>query len=193
MSLFKTFPEIDKFFVSNKFTETELDMFIQEIDKKYNDKDLRKAALSFINLELAKFQVVKDHIDLNILKARKHNNNPQLNRPNEIQTLKNSSIKMIAEKLDLPLRKVANLLKMDSKLGLDQISNQILTSDEFNDAKEMILSRLKAIRRKEKQQKRENEGRVKSKKNRNSSNQRNDVYSKIEEIGLGKVIYIRKS
>lgn len=192
MNLLKSFPEIDRFFAGSKFIDADLNVFLLEIDKNYADKDLRKAALNLINLELAKFQIVKDHIDLKPLskEIRLKENKIQSKQPDEIQELKKLTIEMIAEKLRW---RVERLLTVLSQNGLNRTGEQSLRGNEFNDVKEMLISRLKALQRMDKKEQLEQRKTIKGKKIKKSLNARNDVYSKIEEIGLGKVIYIRKS
>ncbi len=190
MSLIKTFPEIDYFFRSNKFSEDELNIFLKQIEKNYSSKELRKAALNLINLELAKFQIVKDQVVLEPLKRPGKRVQPKIvPKPDDLQELKQLTVQMIADKLRWRVERVQTFLLQN---GLTKAAEEILNPIEFNYVKEMFISRLKALQRIDKKNEMEMRGRVKNKKTEKSLDPGDNVYFRISQIGLGKVIYIRK-
>lgn len=192
MSLLSTFPEIDNFFNKNQFSDIELSDFLTDIEKKYQNVVLRKAALSLINLEILKYNIQKKPVKVCALKKEKIRTKITIAKPNynsDLNILKTLTIQKIAHNLDWSTHKLQVLLKQKK---IEKIESEILSESEFLKVKEMLLARLTAIKRIENKKILENTPHIKNKKNNNSLNKGNDVYSQIYKIGLGKVIYIRK-
>lgn len=192
MSLLNTFPEIDKFFKQYQFSDTELSDFLINIETTYQNVDLRKAALSLINLEILKYDIQKETVNLRPLKKEKVSTKITITKPDntsDLSKLTDLTMEQIAEKLDWRLQKLQMLLKQNK---IEKMDVEILTTSEFLKVKEMFLVRLTAVKRIEKKEEFENKGRIKNKKSNKSLSKGNDVYSQIFKIGLGKVIYIRK-
>lgn len=192
MSLLNTFPEIDKFFKRNQFSHTELSDFLNNIETTYKDVNLRKAAVSLINLEILKFDIQKEIVNLHPLKKEKSSTKITITKPDytsDLSKLQVLTIEQIAKNLDWRIQKLQILLKQKK---IEKTNVELLTKSEFLEVKEMFLARLTAVKRIEKKVEFENKGRIKNKKNNKSLSKSDDVYSQIFKIGLGKVIYIRK-
>jgi hypothetical protein len=192
MSLLNTFPEIDKFFKQNQFDNTELSDFLSIIERTYQNVDLRKAALNLINLEILKYDIQKEKINLRPTKKVKVSTKITITKPDytgDLCKLKTLTIERIAESLDWTTQKLQILLKQKK---IEKNNTEMLTAPDFLKVKEMFLARLTAVKRIEKKKVLENTLHVKNKKSNKSLSKVDDVYSQIYKIGLGKVIYIRK-
>jgi hypothetical protein len=192
MSLLKTFPEIDSFFKLNQFSETDLKTFIDEVTKKYSDKNLRKAAINLINLEILKYDIQKDQIDLTKLRKPIVTTAESKTEENFSKTssLKKLSIESISEILKWSFPQLQRLL---SQKGIKLNKDDVLNKEEFQIVEEMFSSRLIALKRIRKNEEYISRALIKNKRNSNNTEEVNDVYSKIATIGIGKIIYIRKS
>ncbi len=198
MNLLSTFPEIDKFFQNDQFTDVELNIFLTQIEKNYPDKNLQKAAISLINLEIHKFDIEKNIVK-GITTIEKIPNKKKLPSKSKIKTpdfsaellkLKKLKIEQIAKQIDWSFIKLNSFLKHKKII---KSNYSYLNEDEFKKIEEMLISRLTAIKRIEKSNSIAETVRVKKNKTIKSLYKGNDVYTKIEKNGLGKVIYIRKS
>jgi hypothetical protein len=195
MSLLKTFPEIDIFFSNKHFTDADLADFLQIIDEKYTDKELRKSALSLIKLELLKYDIKKDVKNLEVSKKVKTQQNnivsvdssKNLNKVNKLKDLK---IDLIAENLNWSFLYLQRIL---AQKNIIKVMGDNLNKEEFALIKEMLDSRLSAIKRIKRKEEQEDELQSKTKSFSKPLVYSNDVYGKIARYGLGKVIYIRKS
>lgn len=195
MSLLKTFPEIDIFFSSKRFTDSDLNSFLKSIDEKYTDKGLRKSALTLIKLEMLKYDINKDELDLGEFEKNKiQKNNIVLenstNNFNKVDKLKNLKIEIIAEKLNWSFQYLQRIL---AQKNIVKVMCDNFNKEEFALIKEMLNSRLIAIKRIKRKKEQEDELQSKTKSFSKPLVYSNDVYGKIARFGLGKVIYIRKS
>ncbi|OYU78878.1 MAG: hypothetical protein CFE23_16585 [Flavobacterium sp. BFFFF1] len=187
MSLLKTFPEVELFFESDKFSQEELLSFIQEIEKKYTDERLRRSAHTLIRLKILQFEIAgtktpsKNNIVNGETATKKEKGVHSL-----IQGLRHKSIENIALKLQWTSSQILILLKQK---GISKNLESLLDENEFKIVAEMFYSRIMGIRRNEKNK---IPKKMIKKDKPKSLDKKNDVYSKIESIGLGKVIYIRK-
>ena len=191
MSLLNTFPEVELFFKSEKFSQTELLSFIKEIDEKYKDERLRKSASTLISLKILQYQISHEETPRkqNIIgkakklafKSEKDNNlHPLLN------ALKHNSIENIATNLQWSASRILRLLEQK---GIAKKAENLLDDTEFKLVSEMFNSRLLGIERAEKMK---NPRQMIKRDKQKSLGKQIDVYTKIEAIGMGKVIYIRK-
>lgn len=191
MNLIKAFPEIDSFFSKGQFSNHDLLILLKQLEEKYKDKKLREAIASLIKLELLKFEIVS--FDEKPVKSIitssgkiKHKESNEIEHP-KIEKLKSKNLQDIAVSLKWSLSKLKVLISQKIVCPQDE---QILTEDEFQKVKEMFKSRLFALDRLNKVR---NPTKIITNKNKQKSLGRSiDVYRKIEAIGLGKVIYIRK-
>lgn len=104
-----------------------------------------------------------------------------------LKHLRTCSITNISINLDWRLSRLKTLL---AQKGIEKNENEKLTNEEFFIVKEMFQARLNALERIEKEK---HPTKIINNKNKEKSlSPRKDVYSKIEAVGLGKVIYIRK-
>ena len=196
MSLLKTFPEIDSFFSSKRFTDSDLNSFLKSIDEKYTDKGLRKSALTLIKLEMLKYDINKDELDLGEFEKSKIQKNKIVkenhanNNFNKIDKLKNLKIEIIAEKLNWSFQYLQRIL---AQKNIVKVLGDNLNKEEFALIKEMLNSRLIAIKRSKRKQEQEKEALNNSKSIPKPLVYTDDVYGKIAWFGLGKVIYIRRS
>lgn len=192
MNLIKTFPEVELFFKNDKFTQEELLVFIREIENRYTNNQLRKSVSTLISLKILQYEIfpkktpTKSNIvnkaeKLNLLPKGNNKFHPLLNR------LKSNSIESMAINLDWSLSRTLRLLEQK---GILKNGESILDKKEFALVRDMFNARLWGLQRIEKNK---NPGkRVIQTHKEKSINNQNDVYSKIQAIGLGKVIYIRK-
>jgi hypothetical protein len=191
MSLLNTFPEVELFFKSDRFSQEELLSFIKEIEVKYIDKQLRKSVSTLINLKILQFQISYEEIPKkrNIVeKAKKLNLKSEKNDKFHplLNILKNNSIENIATNLQWSVSRLLRLLELK---GISKSAENLLENNEFKIVSEMFNSRLLGIERIESTK---NPKQMIKRDKPKSIGKQIDVYSKIEAIGMGKVIYIRK-
>lgn len=194
MNLLSTFPEIEVFFQNEKFTENELSNFLSEIEKKYEDKELRKSASTLIKLKLIQFDTFSENKTekKNIVQVvKKSNQNKQIVDKTHFLTeeLKFKSIESIANTLEWSLSLILKLLEQK---GICKKQDEILEEKEFKIVKDMFDARLLGLERIHKSNQPINRINNKPKNKSINNKNNNDVYNRIESIGLGKVIYIRK-
>lgn len=191
MSLINTFPEVELFFKKDKFSEEELMLFIKELDEKYNDLQLRKSVSALISLKILQFQILQEKISNNTLtKVRINNIDSKAKKkvklhPNLI-TLKDKTIENIASVLKM---NVSQILKVLKRNGVIKTSKNILDINEFSIVSEIFNSRLMGLERIEKSN---NPKKTIKRDKPKSLGKQISVYNKIEAIGIGKIIYIRK-
>jgi hypothetical protein len=191
MSLINTFPEVELFFKKDKFSEEELMLFIKELDEKYNDLQLRKSVSALISLKILQFQILQEKTSNNTLtKVRINNIDSKAKKkvklhPNLI-TLKDKTIENIASILKM---NVSQILKVLKRNGVIKTSKNILDINEFNIVSEIFNSRLMGLERIEKSN---NPKKTIKRDKPKSLGKQISVYNKIEAIGIGKIIYIRK-
>lgn len=191
MSLLNTFPEVELFFKSDKFSQEELLSFIKEVEEKYKEKQLRKSASTLISLKILQFKISYEEIPKkrNIVEKSK-----KLNLKSEkddkfhplLTELKHNSIENIATNLQWSVSRILRLLELK---GISKSAENLLDSNEFKIVTEMFNSRLWGIERMERTK---NPRQMIKRDKPKSIGKQIDVYSKIEAIGMGKVIYIRK-
>lgn len=117
------------------------------------------------------------------------NNNDKKNE-DELLKLKKLNVDEIAKSIGWSYSKFDSFLK---RKNIIKTNTCFLNDNEFEKIKEMLNSCLKACSRIEKKNKQLEQVRVRKNKMIKSIYNGNDVYAKIAKIGLGKVIYIRKS
>lgn len=149
MNLLKTFPEVELFFKNDTFSQEELLSFIQEVEKKYSDKKLRKSLSTLLSLKILQFQISHE----NVQKTQ-----PRIERPRRIQqkvekvnpfhslipTLRSSSVEDISKALEWSISKIIRLLQQNK---ISKSSEQHLEDSEFDKVREMFNSRLQGIDR----------------------------------------------
>jgi hypothetical protein len=191
MSLINTFPEVELFFKKDKFSEEELMLFIKELDEKYIDLQLRKSVSALISLKILQFQILQEKTSNKTLtKVRTSVNDSKARtkvklHPNLI-TLKDKTIGNIASVLKMNVTQILKVLKSN---GVIKSSKNFLDINEFNIVSEIFNSRLMGLERIEKSNNPKKT--IKGHKPKSMGKQIS-VYNKIEAIGIGKVIYIRK-
>jgi hypothetical protein len=191
MSLLKTFPEVDLFFSSDKFSQVELLAFIKEVEKKYTDEKLRASIATLISLKILQFQIShEEEPKSNNIVAKQKSVRLKHKDKNEfhplLQALMHNSVENIATNLQWSSSRLIRLLEQKKIFKKPQ---SLLNATEFKVVSEMLNSRLKGIERNE----RIKNPRAMIKKDKPKSlGKQIDVYSKIQAIGMGKVIYIRK-
>ncbi|RZK11442.1 MAG: hypothetical protein EOO46_06775 [Flavobacterium sp.] len=191
MSLVNTFPEVQLFFKSDKFSQEELLSFIKEIEGKYKDAQLRKSVSTLISLKILQFQISHEEMPRkkNIIdKATKLTLEPEKEKKLHplLSSLRHNSIENISINLQWSFSRISNLLKQK---GISKSAENLLDSNEFKLVSEMFNSRLWGIERMERTK---NPRQMIKKDKPKSLGNQISVYSKIEAIGMGKVIYIRK-
>ena len=191
MSLLNTFPEVELFFKSDKFSQEELLSFIKEVEGKYKDSQLRKSVSTLISLKILQFQISHEEIPKkqNILqKAKKLNLKPEKEDKFHplLSALKHNSIENIAINLQWSISRILRLLELK---GISKSSENLLDDKEFKLVSEMFNSRLWGIERMERNK---NPRQMIKRDKPKSTGKQIEVYSKIQAIGMGKVIYIRK-
>lgn len=190
MSLIKAFPEVELFFENDEFSQEELICFIKDVEKKYSDKEIRKSLSTLIKLKILQYEISeeKELRGRNIV-AKTKEIGAVLNQENRfqplLQSLKYNSIENIALNIQWPTKRLIRLLEQK---GISKCEQDLLNEHEFSQIKEMLNNRLYGLDRMDKMQ---NPVIIKKYESKYQSNQI-DVYSKIETMGLGKIIYIRK-
>jgi len=173
--MFNKFKEITDFFKQKKFTQTELDSLKKELEIKYPEKEILKAAFSLINLELVKFQLtffdnlekeIQDiSLDIKILtkkntgikKTNKYNthlSNIQFNKKPFIEQVKNKSINEIAQ----IIRTMSiSIIKAFEKKNIIKQSSDNVSEEELISISEYLKARITKYNNQEKKrQKRKN-------------------------------------
>lgn len=191
MSLLNTFPEVELFFKSDKFSQEELLSFIKEVEEKYKDEQLRKSVSTLISLKILQFQISHEEIPKkqNIVeKAKKLNLKPEKEDKFHplLSALKHNSIENIATNLKWNVSRILRLIELK---GISKSAENLLDSNEFKLVSEMFNSRLWGIERIERTKQPKQ---IIKRDKQKSIGKQISVYSKIEAIGMGKVIYIRK-
>jgi hypothetical protein len=191
MNLIKTFPEVELFFSSDKFSQAELLSFISAIEEKYTDTKLRKSVSTLISLKILQYQISEEDEprDENISEKSTKLNYKQEKESrlhNLLQTLSHNSIENIAITLKWSSSRLLRLLEQKAILKSPE---NLLDNAEFKLVREMLDSRLKGIERIERMK---HPKRMIKKEKPKSLGKQIDVYSKIQAIGMGKLIYIRK-
>lgn len=192
MSLIKTFPEVETFFKSDKFSQLELLSFLKEIENKYKDEQLRKSISTLISLKILQYETFPDETSTNLnivekAKKLKFTEEKQNRFHPLLNQLKLNSIENIAINLNWSLSRTLRLLEQK---GILKDVEKMLDEKEFALVNEMFNSRLWGIERIEKTK---NPRKTIVHRNKEKSlSKQNDVYSRIAAIGMGKVIYIRK-
>ena len=166
-------------------------LFIKELDEKYNELQLRKSVSALISLKILQFQILQEKISNNTLtKVRINNIDSKAKKkvklhPNLI-TLKDKTIENIASVLKM---NVSQILKVLKRNGVIKTSKNILDINEFSIVSEIFNSRLMGLERIEKSN---NPKKTIKRDKPKSLGKQISVYNKIEAIGIGKIIYIRK-
>jgi len=186
MSLINSFPEINGFFKMNRFSKSDLETFINEIEKKYIEKNIRKAALSLIKLELVKYEIQnlnKENQSITVIdnnrKTRKKRDRIKLRKSiyskkkivekkpgkNENKYTKISKkIVEIPNEIPLGIIELSEYIENSPSFILRILANKSiiktfdskLSFDELNMIKPYIISRLNALKREQERIKRIN-------------------------------------
>lgn len=193
MSLIKCFPEVETFFENDSFTQEDLLLFVEEIENKYIESDERESVSALIKLKILQFEL-SDNTSLppknKSIKHKKikvlYNDNSNNDKIHiSLQSLKHNSIENIALNIHWPTSRLINILKQKEIFKSPQ---DLLDEVEFSSVINMFNSRLKSLDRAYINQKKI----VIKKSPKKSLSKQLEVYNKIESIGLGKLIYIRK-
>ena len=180
MNLEETYPEIEDFFEKDCFSESDINMLIIDLTKKYNKKDLIKARDIF-ELKLLSYNLKKEEEkslkDINKVKITNY-----LSKIEKKQRRKGKTKKF------LRIKKAKREYKESLKQGNTWI-------------KEMYASKKKALQRQEKNKshsktfespiKRSNQSYDSDVREEMAKYQSNGVWDKIAKYGPGKIIYIR--
>lgn len=203
--MIKHYPEIDKFFLSDSFTDEELDAFKATLKIKYDDLKYSQA-LSLVNLILRKFEIAsgieieeyREEARKRILRAKNGKINSDKGspvkeasikskrRPSNKKQLHQYEIEEFCRCLEVSLDLVNRVLR---KSNLGEIHSGTLSEEQLKALSEMIEAKEKAITRRKKANKKVLGKRASvTKKPYNSGK---GVYGEISRLGMGKVIYIR--
>lgn len=184
MSLLHSFPEIDLFFKQERFSQESLNELLYRINGTYSDKSVLKSAKSLIELEILKYDLLKDYDLNNGLKARETFGKSKFDNFSRI-------IKVLSISLEVRPKFILELLKQHR---VNKSEDEILSEEEFSQLKPYIKSRVKALGRKKHQT-------VNLKKLKNPFKKKNEcddspsssssVFDEIAKYGLGRIIYIR--
>ncbi len=193
MSLLKCFPEVEIFFENDSFTQEDLLSFVEEIENKYVERDERESVSTLIKLKILQFELSDNTTIPKKNKSIKHKKIKVLYTDNinndiihiSLQSLKLNSIENIALNIQWPTSRLINILKQK---GIFKSPQDLLNEVEFSLVSNMFNSRLKSLDRAYINQKKI----VVKKSPQKSLSKQLGVYNKIESIGLGKLIYIRK-
>lgn len=194
-SLLKGFPEIEDFFKKSSFSNQDLEDLQKEIKTKYTNRVYKQTALSLIKLQTLKF----NNLTNEAAKLFEDNNRTQKEKTVEHNQSINKWEEYIIDYKHHNILSIACLLQINSELivqllsqnGITKFDHEFLDVDEYKIMKGFFMSKLKAIERKEKQNKRTFIPRRKTFKK--SLSKSTSVYDKlINQKVIGKIIYIRK-
>ena len=207
--MINNFPEIKAFFKSSRFLKEDLDNFICETNSKYSDKEVKKQANSLINLQLLKFEILsKDdnllHENFDCLNLNEENKydkqfvgriqndfkNEQKTKKayisNAVFQFENKKLSEVAKAL---MVKKSTLISLIERKGFLIDGNGVISKDIIKVMRNWMNNKLNIQYRQEKKNRTD---KIKVVKTKGKSKSKYDsVYSKLEEIHLGKLIYIR--
>jgi hypothetical protein len=164
MNLLRAFPEIDTFFKQDRFTQENLNELFSKLQEVYTDRITFNSAKTLIELELLKFNLFEEF---------------------NICSFKSNTKKE---------RRTESLLTLLKQQHIVKEEEDVLTEEEFSKIKPYIKSRCAAINRLQKEEKKMEtfkNFKFKFKSEGEESAGSSNVYDKIAQHGLGKIIYIR--
>lgn len=185
MSLINNYPEIKAFFKKNLFDNNELDKFIEFIENKYiTDRTLKNSALSLIKLEVIKYEI---QLDEHLEEPNKEEDEKSLNRL-YLNDYKIHNINSLSNNFKVSPDLIIELLRQRE---VTKTKTDYLNENEYFLLEDFFKSKIKALERESKQQKKIFTPR--HKKFQKSLYKGIPVYNKISQnSGIGKLIYIRK-
>lgn len=207
------FPEIDDFFRQDYFTEENLNDLKSKLQESYLDREVFSKALSLIDLYLVKFklstpkeleQFKKEGIEKNKTRRKRNKAIYSGNLESKKRNIKESRInegkynKEYLEFLKIPISKISIDLdisisfinKVLESKKIDTIEEGFLSREQFAALKEILVSKLKAKIRKQKQIEKVLGVKI-IKANKHKPKTGGKVYEALSKHGMGKVIYIR--
>jgi hypothetical protein len=179
MSLLSNFPEVDKFFKKNRFSEDDLSGLIRSLEQHYTDSAQLRAAKELVKLELLKFDLLNEE--------EKVSNTPVISKEQKWLESIPKEVKRLAEKLEW---RTSYLIKLLEQKNIHKKETDELTLAEIISIKEMIKTRNKGVMRNKKSIKGKGSYLNKLKKLNNVVYD-DSVYGKMALYGVGKMIYIR--
>lgn len=187
MKLLNSFPEIDVFFNTNSFSQQELINF-KNVLKLNNSKEFYRNAVSYINLKLLQFKLCEE---LNEPEKKSKPNTEKVS--DSISNTEKVAVPLVICDLAKYLEVTDNfLLTILKQNGVEKEKDDRLEINEYALIKGFIFSRVKGLKRKNKQEKEIFKPIIKKSK-KPSRGKTKPVYDKLATYGLGKIIYIRKS
>ncbi len=209
--MIKNFPEIQRFFKSNRFSGEELKELFETIDYVYQNHQVNAQAKALIKLELLKFELQSK--EKNTTPRSQKNKLPSVeqttpskidvtskdvSRNNKLTPSQFISIRMrsitkgnyrnAAKELELTVPFVIKLLRKKGFYNVkqfDQVGNEVLHKMQG-----FIQHRLSMLYQSKFRKKKKGPALNKHQKNSGPSASPG-VYGRLEKLGLGKVIYIR--
>lgn len=213
------FPEIESFFQQEQFSQEELDLLKEDVEKKYTDEHSRKLAISAINIKLLQYQLsgpltarIKEKIKRAKIKNRSKKAatsntkknlfaNENVNKEKSkkgIKKLDHNNIKefLTENAFNKPIGVTASYLKMPFEKFVERLNapkDLVLNKDTLFD-EDLLKRNIKWIAIRIKSNQRSNRS-LKNKKIKKSKPKRNSapgVYGKLAKTGsIGKIIYTR--
>tara|TARA_B100000674_G_C37633558_1_gene819981 strand:+ start:173 stop:778 length:606 start_codon:yes stop_codon:yes gene_type:complete len=201
--MLKNFPEIERFFNQDSFSEKELIKFKETILCSYKEKSVKSKAKSLIDLKLLSFQLKSIEVEnKKSVKVKKKSNNKRKRSKSyyETHTIESDTkVNNISSFIGLKLAELADKIKIKPDLVLKVLSkelgrrydlNYILLKKDVDILESFLRKRLKLLNiEKVKDKDIQEFTRPKRRKRSGSSG----VYAEIQKYGVGKLIYIRKS
>ncbi len=218
MHLLQSFPEIHSFFKRDQFDSDELESLRKLIDERYSDKELKRQANSFLNLELVKFQILQEHPEQR-QQLKSKENRPQTNRPKKYTAVQNQRFQdepPRRKRIPKPLIQIsyettfpANIENLCTKLRMSRAEitelcarknislkgKPKLTDDELKKMVTIFQKRIGEIRAQERKEAERHKPKIKEETptihKKYVSSYQGGVFDEIAKHGLGKLIYIR--
>ena len=181
------FPEIVEFFKQNQFTDTDLNELRQQIEGRYKDSRMRKAAESAINLQLLSFKLGSTKILQQKESGRILNKRSDKKSVVEhfLEITLNKPIIKVAIALDITEEELYKELKISDSPTSKKLK---FTGEHWLNNKTFILDKLNEIK-----EDTSPKGLSRIKKSKARYNNNTTVFDKAKMYGgVGKLIYIRK-
>lgn len=148
INLVQSFPEIEKFFKCDKFSQENLDELLFDLKIQYKDKKLYSTALAFVKLEQLKYKIEKEGYKHRVVSDTHKRVAKEINRPNKkLSPEIPKEILKLASFLEISNR---SLIKYLEQKSIYKEESDVLDESELSEITPYVLSRLEALGRQSK-------------------------------------------